>query len=186
MQGAPYDFRGGAIAGKFHERWLTRGGGKGVAYFSARAPNEWGMNRGALKRTVEQVTWYTQSAIASARLPGRNSGTRYGSSAARRYNRHKSEGPTGKAEAQKRRDARPGDKRRIQLGSDDQYFRGTTGLPRHTLINTIAVLFSCRNGRLSGDQRPWIAIGMSSAIYSRNTTELFAREISKSLVSISP
>ena len=31
------------------------------------------MNRGALKRTVETVAWYTQSAIASARLPGRNS-----------------------------------------------------------------------------------------------------------------
>ncbi len=88
---------------------------------------------------------------------------------------------TGKTEAQKRRDARPGDKRRIQLRTDDQYSLGTTGLPQHTLIKTIAVLFSCKNGSWSGDQRPWIAIGMSSAICSRNTTELFARQISLSI-----
>ena len=40
-------------------------------------PNEWGMKRGAWKRTVEAALWYTQRPIARARLPGRNSEVGY-------------------------------------------------------------------------------------------------------------
>ena len=46
---------------------------EGSTYDSANAPNECGINRGALKRTVEHVTWYIQRPMANARFPGRNS-----------------------------------------------------------------------------------------------------------------
>ena len=42
----------------------------GRTYDSANAPNECGINRGALKRTVEHVTWYIQRPMANARFPG--------------------------------------------------------------------------------------------------------------------
>lgn len=42
---------------------------------SAMGPKEIGMKRGDWYRMVEAIEWYTQSAIAKARFPGRNSGS---------------------------------------------------------------------------------------------------------------
>lgn len=39
-------------------------------------------------------------------------------------------------------------------------------------MNTTVVLFSCMNGRPKGDQRPWIAMGISKAICNKKITEL--------------
>lgn len=43
---------------------------------------------------------------------------------------------------------------------------------RHTFMNTTAVLFICKNGNESGDQRPWSATGTSKAMCNKKITEL--------------
>ena len=41
-----------------------------------------------------------------------------------------------------------------------------------TLSNTIAVLLSCKNGRFAGDKIPWIATGISIAMWTKKMAEL--------------
>lgn len=54
--------------------------GESKAYASKTVPSEWGIKRGAWKRMVDTIQWYTVRPIANARLPGSHSaktGKRY-------------------------------------------------------------------------------------------------------------
>ena len=83
---------------------------------------------------------------------------------------------TRETKAQERHDACARYERRVQLRRVRRHFvswekkGGARG--RRTLMNTSAVLFSCMKGRPAGDQRPWTAMGTSSAMCRRNIMEL--------------
>ena len=47
--------------------------GESKAYASKTVPSEWGIKRGAWKRMVDTIQWYTVRPIANARLPGSHS-----------------------------------------------------------------------------------------------------------------
>src|SRR5271170_1804345 len=79
MQHPPYDFRCDLEAKRDKKNRsnmqvsIHHLAPRDTRYLSMAGPNECGMNRGHWKSIVEAILWYTQSAIASARLPGMNS-----------------------------------------------------------------------------------------------------------------